>query len=80
MTTPYPTGCNSHCNNGADCTETTQHCRVVDKAGNALPTGDMKEINFSAVLFGCIAVAAGAAAIVLIMLPTYAKLYNTFFN
>lgn len=43
MTTPYPTGCNSHCNNGADCTETKQHCRVIDKAGNVLPAQDEPE-------------------------------------
>jgi len=39
----YETGCTQHCNGGADCTETKQHCRAVDKSGNVLPAQDEPE-------------------------------------
>jgi len=43
MTTPYPTGCIQHCNDGADCTETKQHCRIPVEAGNVWFAGDEPE-------------------------------------
>lgn len=42
MTTPYPTGCGQMCNSGADCTETTMHCKK-QEAGNVFFVGEEPE-------------------------------------
>lgn len=37
---PYPTGCTQHCNDGADCTETSMHCQT-PPASDSLEAGNV---------------------------------------